>query len=256
MDSNVPAEKSKNSLNLKLDYRAVIGVLLAIIVVMLLFWKPWEPQIAADSRTIDVTGQAKVTAVPDEFIFTPAYEFKNADREAALSDLSKKSEEIVKKLKELGIADSKIKTNSDGYDYPIYDKDDTTTPTYTLRLTITVNNKESAQKVQDYLASTSPSGAISPQLAFSDAKRKELESKARDEATKEARSKAEQSAKNLGFTLGEIKSVNDGMNFDGVHPLSREGVSPDDTTTQSSELRRQLGENELTYQGSVVYFVK
>jgi len=254
MDPNVPVKKSKKSFNLILDYRVVVGVLLVIIAVMLFFWKPWEPQIAAQSRTIDVVGQAKVTAAPDEFTFTPAYDFKNASREAALGDLSKKSEEIVKKLKELGVADNKIKTNSDGYDYPTYDKQDSTTPTYTLRLTIVVNNKETAQKVQDYLVSTSPTGAISPQLTFSDTKRKELEDKARDEATKEARSKAEQSAKNLGFTLGEIKSVNDGTNFGGIYPLSGEGAPSD--SMQSSKLNLQPGENDLTYQVSVVYFVK
>jgi uncharacterized protein YggE len=255
MESNAPTEKSKDSFNLKLDYRAVIGVLLVVIVVMVLFWRPWEPRIDAKSRTIDVTGQAKVTASPDEFIFTPAYEFKNANKDTALSELSKKSDEIVKKLKELGVADNKIKTNSDGYDYPIYDREDSATPTYTLRLTITINDKALAKKVQDYLVGTSPTGAISPQLAFSDAKRKELESKARDKATKEARVKAEQSAKNLGFKLGEIKSVNDGTNFGGVYPLLKEGGSSSDAT-QPNTLGLQPGENDLTYQVSVVYYVK
>lgn len=254
MDPNVPIGKSKNSFNLKMDYRVIIGLLLVVISLMLLFWRPWEPRIDAESRTIDVTGQAKVTAVPDEFVFTPAYEFKNADKAAALSELSKKSDEIIKKLKEMGVADNKIKTNSDGYDYPVYDKQETI-PTYTLRLTVTVNDKEEAQKVQNYLVSTAPTGAVSPQLAFSDAKRKELENKARDEATKEARSKAEQSAKNLGFTLGEIKSVNDGASFGGVRPMLRDGATAEDSA-QSSELSLQPGENELTYHVTVVYFVR
>ncbi|HMI08889.1 MAG TPA: SIMPL domain-containing protein [Candidatus Saccharimonadales bacterium] len=254
MESDVSAKKSKDALTLKLDYRMIIGLLVVIIIAMLLLWRPWEPRIDAKSRTIDVTGEAKVTAVPDEFVFAPSYDFQNADKAAALGDLTKKSEEIVKKLKDLGVADNKIKTNSDGYDYPIYNKEDSSTPTYTLRLTVTVNDKDLAQKVQDYLVDTSPTGAISPQLAFSDAKRKELEGKARDDATKEARSKAEQSAKNLGFNLGEIKSVNDGGNFGGVYPMLREGVSSD--SIQPSKLSLQPGENDLSYQVSVVYYVK
>lgn len=257
MDSNKPVErtKTKNSFNLRLDYRLVIGVLLVVIVAMLFLWRPWEPQIDAKSRTIDVTGEAKITAAPDEFIFTPTYEFKNIKREAALADLTKKSDEIVKRLKEMGVADSKIKTNTDGYDYPTYNKDDSSVPTYTLRLTVTLNDKDKAQKVQDYLVSTNPAGAVSPQLTFSDGKRKELESKARDDATKEARSKADQSAKNLGFTLGEVKTVSDGSNFGGIYPMSQ-GAAPEDASIGSSKLSLQPGENDLSYQVSVTYYVK
>jgi len=201
-----------------------------------------------------VTGEAKVTAAPDEYVFTPSYEFQNADKNAALGELTKKSEEIVKKLKDLGVADNKIKTNSDGYDFPIFKKEEASTATYSLRITVTVNDKDLAQKVQDYLVGTTPTGTVTPQLAFSDAKRKELESKARDEATKEARSKAEQSAKNLGFSLGEVKSVKDGSSFDGVQPLMREGVTND--SSQPSKLTLQPGENDLSYNVSVSYYVK
>jgi uncharacterized protein YggE len=252
MDVSTPTKGSKG---FTLDYRVVIGILLMVIATMLLIWKPWEQQIDAKTRTISVTGQAKVTAAPDEYVFTPAYDFKNASRETALSELSKKSDEIVKKLKGLGVADSKIKTNSDGYNYPVYDKDTTSVPTYSLRLTVTVDDKDLAQKVQDYLLATSPTGSVSPQLAFSEPKRKELESRARDDATKDARAKADQSAKNLGFTLGEVKSVSDGTNFGG-YPMISGGVSVEGSDSSSSKLSLQPGENDLTYQVSVVYFVK
>lgn len=255
MDSDKSVKKAKKSFSLTFDYRLVVIILLLTIAAMVSLWRPWEPQIDAKSRTIDVTGEAKITAAPDEFIFMPAYEFKNSNREVALTDLSKRSDEVVKKLKELGVADSKIKTNSDGYDYPIYGKDDTSTPTYTLRLTVTVNDKEKAQKVQDYLVSTSPTGAVSPQLTFSDSRRKELESKARDEATKEARAKADQSAKNLGFSVGEVKSVSDGATSGGRFPMPYEGATSQDSV-DSSKLSLQPGENDLTYQVSVTYFVK
>ncbi len=54
------------------------------------------------------------------------------------------------------------------------------------------------------MVTTAPTGQVSPRPNFSDAKRKELESKARDEATKDARAKADQSARNLGFKVGKI----------------------------------------------------
>src|SRR5690606_508221 len=128
--------------------------LLIAIVVMLIIWKPWAGAGTSD-RTIDVTGEATVSARPDEFVFNPAYEFTNADKDAALEQLSSKSDEIVGELKGLGVADSDIKTNSDSWSFPIRDRGEGST-TYTLRLTITTKDEDLTQKVQDYLVSTSP----------------------------------------------------------------------------------------------------
>jgi uncharacterized protein YggE len=239
----------KNSFTLKLDYRVIIVVLLVVIAGMLAVWRPW---VVTGERTVDVTGQATVTAEPDEFVFYPSYQFTGADKTALLSSLGAKSDEIVSKLKELGVADSKIKANSGGYDYPVY-KDNTSTPTYTLSFTVTVDNKELAQKVQDYLVTTSPTGSVSPQATFSDAKQKELESKARDEASKDARAKAEQSAKNLGFSVGAVKTVNDSGGFGTVFPMYANDLQSADAS--SGKLTVQPGENDLIYTVTVTYFV-
>jgi uncharacterized protein YggE len=243
-----------NKFTVSLDYRILSVVLAVIVVGMLALWRPWENPHAND-RTIEVTGSATLTAVPDEFVFTPSYQFKDADKQIAISGMSKKSDEIVKKLKELGVPDNKIKTNSSGYDIPSY-TDDKTTPTYTLSLTITATSKDLAQKVEDYLVTTSPTGAVSPQANFSDAKRKTLENQARDEATKDARSKAEQSAKNLGFGLGSIKTVTDGTGFGGIiYPL-RGGFATDSVVPSTEKLSVQPGENDLNYTVTVIYFVR
>jgi uncharacterized protein YggE len=250
MDSPKPT----NATSIQIDFRVVAAILLIVILAMFAVWRPWEG--GGEDRTVSVTGQASLKAAPDEFVFYPTYEFKNADKQAALAAVTKKSGEVVAAVKNLGVADSGIKTNSDGYDTPLY-KEDRNTPTYMLRITINVGNKELAQKVQDYLITTSPSGAVSPQATFSDAKRKELESKARDEATKDARSKAEQSAKNLGFGLGNVKTVSDGTGFGvGVMPAGRATMDAMATAPAIQQLTLQPGENELTYSVSVTYYVR
>lgn len=238
-----------NVLTLKLNYKWIVIALLVVIAAMVAMWQPWT---RISDRTIEVSGQSTVSAVPDEYAFSPYYEFKNSDKQAALSDLTKKSDEIVAKLKELGVANEKIKTNSNGYDYPIYNNN-TSTPTYNLSLTITVDNSDLAQKVQDYLVTTSPLGSVTPQATFSDNKRNELESKARDEATKDARAKAEQSAKNLGFSIGAVKVVNDGGGFGSIiYPM---GSAAENLSADSAKLSLQPGENDLRYTVSVVYFI-
>lgn len=250
--------KSKNNkISIKLDMRIIIFVLIAAIVAMLAIWKPWSPEPSSDDRTITVTGETTIKAEPDEFVFYPSYEFKNASKDKALSEVTKKSEEVVGKLKELGVADEKIKSDSDGYNYNYYYLSQNNQNVYSLRLTVTVDNRELAQKVQDYLITTSPTGNVSPTANFSDTKKKELENQARDEATKDARAKAEQSGENLGFKLGKVKSVEDGNNF-GQIGLYRGGaeLSIAQGSKDSNSLSVQPGQNDLNYTVTVVYYVK
>jgi uncharacterized protein YggE len=251
MDSQNQPSNSKNNFKLSFDFRVVTVILLVVIAVMLFIWKPWDSGIS--DRTIEVTGESTVTATPDEFIFYPTYQFENADKTAALAELSKKSDEIVAELKKLGVKDEDIKTNSSGYDYsymPTESKD----ATYTLQLTVTVDDQELAQKVQDYLVTTSPTGSVSPQPTFSDAKRKELEAQARDQATKDARAKADQSAENLGFKVGKVKSVSDST-ASWVIPYGSRATTTDLVAPEAS-MTIQPGENDLPYSVTVVYYIR
>ncbi len=259
MDKNeVNPKQANNRISLSLDTRIIILALLVIICGMLLTWKPWESTPDSNDRTITVSGEAKITQEPDEYAFNPTYQFKDSNKDAALAALTKKSGEITSKLKALGVPDGKIKTDSDGYNYDYYYDDTERKSTYSLRMTVTTDNKDLAQKVQDYLLSTEPMGQVTPQANFSDAKRKEIESKARDEATKDARSKADQSARNLGFKVGKVKSINDGESTGGIRPYSR-GAPETSIATDSDKpqsLQIQPGEDKLTYSVTVVYYVR
>lgn len=245
---------NKTNLKFSFDLRIIVVLLAAIIVVMLLIWKPWAG--AVSDRTIEVTGQTTVTATPDEFVFYPNYQFENKDKTAALADVSKKSDEVTAELKKMGVDEKKIKTSSSGYDGAIMPPGATDQSTYYLQLTVTVNNKELAQKVQDYLVTTTPTGSISPQATFSDEKRNQLEATARDEATKDARAKAEQSGRNLGFTVGKVKTVSDGTGFNTL-PFSGRAMPPAEADSKmSSSLGIYPGENELPYSVTVVYYIR
>jgi uncharacterized protein YggE len=249
-------QKPQNRNTLTLDYRFVCLALLAVIIAIVCIWKPWHASNSKD-RTIQVTGEATVTAEPDEYAFTPAYTFTDADKQADLTNLAAKSTEVVAKLKSLGVANSKIKTNADNWSYPVYDSNNA--PTYRLQLTVTVSSKELAQKVQDYLLTTSPSEAITPQASFSDSKRKALENQARDTASKNARAKADQSAKNLGFKVSNVKAVEDGAGFGGIaYPMGAKTMALDAASGQATapSLSVQPGENDLNYSVTVTYFIK
>ncbi len=249
-------QKPQSRNTLTLDYRLICITLVVVIIALVVIWKPWHASSSKD-RTIQVTGEATITAEPDEYTFTPAYTFTDADKQADLANLTAKSNELGAKLKSLGVANSKIKTNADNWSYPVYDSNNA--PTYRLQLTVTVGSKELAQKVQDYLLTTNPSEAITPQATFSDSKRKALENQARDKATKEARAKADQSAKNLGFKVSSVKAVQDGAGFGGiVYPMGAKTMSLDAASGQATapSLGVQPGENDLNYSVTVTYFIK
>jgi uncharacterized protein YggE len=243
-------------LKISIDLRILVALLVLIIAGMLAVWKPWAAPTGND-RTITVSGEAKISASPDEYTFQPTYEFKDANKDAGLAALTKKSDELVAKLKELGVPDDKIKVSSDGNDYRTYYFESTSREfTYTLRPTITIDNRELAQKVQDYLVGTSPTGQISPQAGFSEAKKKELEGNARDTATKDARAKADQSAKNLGFKVSKVKSIEDGTNFGGIMPYMASDKAAASPEAKPASLGLQPGQNDLTYTVTVVYYIR
>ena len=251
-----PAKKGR-----RLPWPWILAVVLLIgLVVSIWLWKPWQPNIKTSERTITVTGETTVTAEPDEYIFTPMYEFTGTDKTATQAQLTDKANEVTTKLKSLGVPDSKIKNNSSDYgDY--YSPDSSGSSTYYLSLTITVDDKTLAQKVQDYLLTTNPSGSITPEVTFSTAKQKTLENQARDQAEKDARAKADQSAKNLGFKVDTVKSVQDG-NFNsyggcsgGFCPLSAGSNLENGAQSISNNLTLQPGENDLPYSVQVVYYI-
>lgn len=233
---------------------AALAVALLAAVVL---WRPWDSGSSPSDRTISVSGSATLKAEPDEYVFYPSYEFKNADKAAGLKDLTAKSNEVVAGLKKAGVADKDIKTNASGYrDFYFYDEAERV-HTYTLQVTATTSSREMAQKAQDYLLTTNPSGVVTPQAKFSMAKQKELEAKGRGQATKEARAKAEQQASNLGFKIGKVKSVEDsGDGYGYPMPLAATMDSVKAVGSAEPSLAVQPGENELTYTVQVTYYIK
>ena len=257
-ETNYPAPKK--SLRIPIPRgMAVITILLAIaLVVSVIIWKPWQANIKASDRTISVTGTATVTATPDQYVFSPSYDFSNGVQQTALSELTSKSTDLVAKLKALGVADSSIKTDSSGYNngsYYLPVQDNSGTFTYTLDLTITINNASLAQKVQDYLVTTNPTGNVSPSVDFSSAKKIIVQNQARNAAEKNARTQADQSATNLGFKVDKVKSVVDGsLDAYSTRPLYASGVSSG-ANSATPQLTVQPGQNDLSYSVGVVYYI-
>ncbi len=247
--------KTKQSINLSLDLRYVVIALLVIIGVLVFLWKPWAN--SASARTIEANGTSTIEAEPDEFQFSPSYQEKGSDRAVIQKRLMDKVSGIVTKLKSLGVAESDIVLASSTYDN--YFNDGTNEIT-SNSLTITIKDKDLAQKVQDYLITTSPQGQITPYPTFSDKKRKELESNARIEAIKDAKKSAQSSADELGAKLGKVISVSDSSS-DLITPMlsTKSGAVAMDATSGTatvSSLPLTPGKQKIPYTVKVKYEIK
>ena len=246
-------------MTLSIDLRLICLLLVVALLACLALWRPWTSAASSYNRTIEVSGEATLKAAPDEYTFNPNYQFDTETKAAALADLTKKSNEVIAGLKQLGIKDSMIKTDSNGNENPSFPEFGSSKVSYNLQLTITVDDESLVQKVQDYLVTTSPTGSVSPNATFSEKTRKSLERKGRTAATADARKKADQSAQELDFEVQKVKSISDtGHNTPGIYPVTKQDIAEDAATTQISQpsIGVQSGQNELTYVVTVVYYIK
>lgn len=250
------ANKPSNNLMLKVDLRVACFLLLIIIVGMLAIWRPWQESASSIPRKITITGQAIIKEEPDQYQFNPYYE------KDSIAEISALNDQIIKKLKELGVTDSQIKNNSSNYgsseiyySAPLDGYEKTT-----LSITITLPNKDLTQKVQDYLLTTNPKGSITPYPSFSTSKQKELTDKARDLAIADAKLRADKTAGGFDAKIGKVLEVGEGQKDSGIYPLF-------DTTTleapaslggesKDNSISIQPGEDEFSYSVTVVFALR
>ncbi len=243
----------KQNISIKVNSWVICAVLLVANLITVGLWQPWNGS-AISNRTITITGSTTIQAEPDQFVFNPYYQKTGSDQTTANTDLSNLSKTITAKLKDLGVADSSIKTNVSTYDYPVYyNLTPNSQNTTTLYLTVTINDKTLAQKVQDYLVTTTPVGSVTPQMSFSVAMQKDLETQARDAALSDAKAKADAATKQLNSKIGKVVKVND-IAGSGATPLPwLDSISKTSDSSSTGSYAIQPGLNDYSFSIEVTY---
>lgn len=228
--------KASQKLTFSISHLHIIIFLLVVILGMFALWRPWEGSKA--ERTITSTGHAEVEGTPDEFTFSPYFQRSGADTAKLKTELDAYGNKLLADLTKLGINKDDITLNSSNFDqssvspaYPGGQEVEKVESNVMLSVQIKAPNEELAQKVQDYLAKTDAKGQLTSAPNFSKQKRERLEGEARDKATKDARQKAETTAKNLGGSLGKVIKVKDTSSQPPVSPLY--GVAEDSSIARS-----------------------
>ncbi len=251
----------KPSISIRLNAWIICAILILANLITIGLWQPWVDKSTSD-RTIAITGSTTIESAPDQFVFSPYYQKEGTDKTAINKEVSDLSKTIIAKLKALGVKDSAIKTEVNSYDYGMYyAQSGNDTSTSTLNLTVTLKDKTLSQKVQDYLATTEPSGSVTPQITFSTAKQKALESQARSESLADAKQKAETSASQLSAKLGKVIKVTD-VASNSVTPFpwmmgsAEKAIGSSADSGASTSYTIQPGLNEYSFSIAVTYELK
>jgi uncharacterized protein YggE len=244
--SEVKTLKKDKKITLTLSWKLLSIILALLLVGLTIYTKPWETPIS-NARTIKIDGEVSIKRVPDSFIFNPSFE---ADSQQAIND---KTNEVVAKVKELGLGDAGIQTQISSYENYGMDGPDGTF-NHTLYLTLSVEDKDLAQKIQDYLASAGAVGSISPTVGFTKATQKALKDEATAKAVEDAKKRGESTAQNLGVKLGRVITVNEPENMD-VYPIAAYDSSFAEGSSKSS-LPINAGESEYNYKIEVEFEIR
>ena len=259
---------STAKLSLSISFKMLAITLLVTNLATLAIWRPWSTSsTSVITRKISVTGEVTLKSVPDEYDLSPYFEFSNADRTKATEELTKQSTDITTKLKALGVKDEQITTNTNAYDKYSYPQpvDANSTNTLQLNYTVKVGTKALAQSVQDYFLTLKPKGQLSPQATFSEAKKKSLETEAREKAIDDAKQKAEKTAKQLGAKLGKVVTISDGNSYGGPIMYGKAVATPmmastsagaADVSVTSGSVQVQPGQDDYVYSVQVEYEIK
>lgn len=229
----------------------------------------------ASLRSFSVSGEGKVTAIPDVAQFTFSIITEGGVDIAELQrENTDKTNKAIDFIKTAGVEDKDIKTQSYNieprYQYyncgirPLYSPD-TIYPTqepcppseivgYTIRQSILVKVRDFS-KTGEILSGVVKSGANDvSSLSFTIDDQKKIEKEARDIAIKEASGKAKEIAKVANFRVGDIISINEGYST----PFVRYGVSEVSMTGAKDTSAPQIepGSQEIIVNVTIQYEIK
>ena len=170
--------------------------------------QPTQPQLKVDSsnRTLTVTATDNVSVEPDQAVLHIGFVTQPQDAKSAYAEGSRASNAIITALKQAGVAESAIRSESQ-----YLDRDWTTKlRKYTLHQDWTV--KVAPQHAAEILDAAINAGATSSgQIEWTVKDEKALEAQALDKAAARARADAEVLAKGMAVRLGSLVYVTNQM---------------------------------------------
>ena len=228
-----------------------------------------DDYLYAGPNYISVSGEGEVLAVPDIGSFSFSVIESGADAALALETSGKKINDVISSLKEAGVAEKDIKTESYSL-YPKYKSEPRPCPMgsycpqeqvpdgfeVSQSIAVKVRDLDKAGELISLVGSKQVSNISS--LSFTIDDDEVLKAEARALAVADAKAKAKVLAENLGVTLGEITNYNETEDYGYPVPYGAGGdmrVSAEAAVSMDAP-ELPLGENTTRSRVSLTYQIK
>jgi len=236
------------------EFKTALFTTIAILFIFFLYTKlagpiPFSVQSVQTTKTnlFTASGTGKATGIPDTAQLSIGATKTALTVADAQNQANAAAEKIIKDLKLLGVEEKNIKTTdysvNPNYDYNRGGQQNITGYTVTQTLEVEITPIDIANKAIDTATSDGANVIGGIAFTFNDKTKKDLESKARTEAVKIAKEKAENLAKVTGIRLGKIVDVQESGNFE-PRPIMMAAGSLETKSAPDTQL--QPGENSIT----------
>ena len=165
----------------------------------------------ASQRSVIVTGVGRISVVPDRLFLNLGVETRATRVADALKANNKAAQDLIKVLKDKGVAEKDIKTSQLSI-YPQFDTAGRRITAYQVNnsVTATIRKIETAGDLIDGAAAVAGDAIRINGIDFSIGDPAPALSSARDLAVKDAKTQAEQLAKSAGVKLGKLRTIRSG----------------------------------------------
>lgn len=200
-----------------------------------------------------VNGTGKATGIPDTAQLSIGVTKTGSTVTIAQNQANTAANKIIEDFKKLGIEDKNIKTTNysinPNYDYSRGGTQSITGYTVTQTLEVDITPIDIANKAFDAATADGANLVGGVNFTFNDKTQKDLENKAREEAVKMAKEKAQNLTSATGIRLGKIVDVQESNDFTPRPIMMAQGLG----AAKSADTQLQPGENSITINITLSY---
>lgn len=205
-----------------------------------------------------VTGEGKVSVAPDIAKVTIGIEESGQSLKSVQENVNQKSKNLTDEIKKLGVGESDIKTVSYNV-YPTYNYEvrPQTITGYRVSTSyeITIDDFDGVNEVLVKATAVGANSIGNVNFEINDKTKKEKLQEAREEAVKEAKTKAEGLTKAAGISLGKIINISESQGF-SPRPIAMFAGKEDSVGISPSEANIEPGETELSVVVSLSFEIR
>lgn len=242
------------------EFRTALFATIAILIAFFLYTKfagpiPFSVNSVQTTKTslFSVSGVGKSTGIPDTAQLSIGVTKTASTIASAQEQTNSAANKIIDDLKKLGIAEKDIKTTNysinPNYDYSRGGQN-ITGYTVTQSLDINITPIDVANKAIDVATADGANLVGGINFTFNDKTKKDLEDRARTEAVKMAKEKAQSLANATGIKLGKIVDIQESSDFNPRPIMMAQSFGAGKTAADTS---LQPGENSITINITLSY---